>query len=273
MAEDYIREEQVPRSPRKYDEEGHERSRRPSLASRPSNTSSNDRYQAVDKLENHFARMSVEGSSAAAKQRRRMTYYGGHPSRDLEREREVEAYQAQRTGNFDSTSIPLTADSLKLVRRKTQTSNSDAGSRASGEGRGSRGSSDVKPRSATGRRGSSEAKTRNETDGFTMRFDPSHSVNVDLKGGAKGQTISLRQSREGDGNIELSIGAKPEAREKSRRRQSYVDGAGVKELEFVRSASRMGRTSGKTETERLKERSVAPSRSRRSSKSRGALME
>ncbi|KAL8755621.1 MAG: hypothetical protein Q9199_003526 [Rusavskia elegans] len=271
MAEDYIREEHIPRSPRKYDEEGYERSRRPSLASRPSNTPSNDKSHSVDKLAHQFARMSVEGSSAGAKQRRRMTYYGGHPSRDFEGQ--VEAYQAQRTGHSDATSMPLTADSLKLVRHKTQTSNSDAGSRASGEGRASRGSSDLKPRSATGRRGSSEVKTRNENDGFTMRFDPSHSVNVDLKGGAKGQTISLRQSREGDGNIELSIGAKPEAREKSRRRQSYVDGAGVRELEFVRSASRMGRTSGKTDTERPKERSVAPSRSRRSSKSRGALME
>ena len=200
-----------------------------------------------------------------------MTYYGGQPSRDLERQ--VEAYQAHQTGQSDPTSIPLTADSLKMVRHKTQTSNSDAGSRASGEGRASRGSSDVKPRSATGRQGSSEVKARNETDGFTMRFDPSHSVNVDLKGGAKGQTISLRQSREGDGNIELSIGAKPEAREKSRRRQSYVDGTGVKELEYVRTASRMGRTSSKADTERVKERSVAPSRSRRSSKSRGALME
>ncbi|KAI4232026.1 MAG: hypothetical protein LQ349_005252 [Xanthoria aureola] len=271
MAENRIGEEQVLRSPRKHDDENYERSRRPSLASRPSNASSHDRPHAVNKLEKEFLRTSVEGSGAAAKQRRRMTYYGGHPSQDLERR--AEAYQAQRTGNSDSTSIPLTADSLKLVRHKTQTSNSDAGSRASAEGRASRGSSDVKPRSATGRRGSSEVKTRNETDGFTMRFDPSHSVNVDLKGGAKGQTISLRQSREGDGNIELSIGAKPEIREKSRRRQSYVDGAGVRELEFVRSSSRMGRTSSKTDTERQKERSVAPSRSRRSSKSRGALME
>ncbi|KAL8978907.1 MAG: hypothetical protein Q9205_005629 [Flavoplaca limonia] len=270
VAEDYINEEPVPRSPQMHDE-GYERSRRPSLASRPSNSSTNTKPHAMDKFEHQFAQMSVEGSSAGAKQRRRMTYYGGHPSRDLERQ--VEAYQAQPSGQSDPTSIPLTADSLKMVRHKTQTSNSDAGSRASGEGRASRGSSDVKPRSATGRQGSSEVKARNETDGFTMRFDPSHSVNVDLKGGAKGQTISLRQSREGDGNIELSIGAKPDAREKSRRRQSYVDGTGVKELEYVRTASRMGRTSSKADTERAKERSVAPSRSRRSSKSRGALME
>ncbi|KAL8786385.1 MAG: hypothetical protein Q9213_002801 [Squamulea squamosa] len=271
VAENYTVEEEVPRRPRKYNEEAYERSRRPSLTSRPSNASSHEKSHIPEKLEHQFARMSVEGGSAAAKHRRRMTYYGGPPSKDLERQ--VEAYQAQKSGRSDSTSMPLTADSLKLVRHKTQTSNSDAGSRASGEGKASRGSSDVKPRSASGRRGSSEVKPRNETDGFTMRFDPSHNVNVDLKGGAKGQTISLRQSREGDGNIELSIGANPEVREKSRRRQSYVDGAGVRELEFVRTGSRMGRSSGKTETERPKDRSVAPSRSRRSSKSRGALME
>ncbi|KAL8998673.1 MAG: hypothetical protein Q9169_002334 [Polycauliona sp. 2 TL-2023] len=269
-----VEEEPVPRSPRKYDEEGYERLRRPSLASRPSHTSGNARTYNVDQLDHQFSRMSVEGSSAAAKQRRRMTYYGGQPSRDLEGQ--VEAYQAQRNAHSESAAIPLTADSLKLVRHKTQTSNSDTGSRASGEGRGSRGSSDIKPRSATGRRSSTEIKPRNnETDGFTMRFDPSHNVNVDVKGGgAKGQTISFRQSKEGDGNIELSIGAnKSDAKEKSRRRQSYIDGAGVKELEYVRTASRMGRSSGKTDTERGKERSVAPSRSRRSSKSRGALME
>ncbi|KAL8730148.1 MAG: hypothetical protein Q9166_004231 [cf. Caloplaca sp. 2 TL-2023] len=271
FAQVYIAEEQIPRSSGKYDAEHFERPRRPSLASRPSNASSNERAHNVDRLEHQFARMSVEGSNAAAKRRRRMTYYGGPPSRDLERQTEV--HQAQRTGTTEAASMPLTADSLKLVRHKTQTSNSDAGSRASGEGRASRASSEVKPRSATGQRGSSEVKSRNEPDGFTMRFDPSQNVNLDLKGGAKGQTISLRQSREGDGNIELSIGTKPDAREKSRRRQSDVDGSGVRELEFVRTASRMGRPLGKSDNDRLKERSVAPSRSRKSSKSRGALME
>ncbi|KAL8698468.1 MAG: hypothetical protein Q9224_001837 [Gallowayella concinna] len=271
MAEEYFEEDQLPRSPRKYDSGGHERSRRPSLASRPSNASSNERNHNVDKLEHHFARISVEGSGAAAKQRRRMTYYGGPVSRSFEQQ--VETHQPRKSGNLEGTSMPLTADSLKLVRHKTQTSNSDAGSRLSGEGRASRGSSDVKPRSATGRRSSSEVKTRNEGDGFTMRFDAKQPVNLDLKGGAKGQTISLRQSREGDGNIELSIGAKPDAREKSRRRQSYVDGAGARELEYVRASSRMGRLSAKTDNDRVKERSAAPSRSRRSSKSRGALMD
>ncbi|KAI4246330.1 MAG: hypothetical protein L6R40_001998 [Gallowayella cf. fulva] len=271
MAEDYVEQEQSPRSPRKYDSGGHERSRRPSLASRPSNAYPNEGSHHMDNLEQHFARMGVEGSSAAVKQKRRMTFYGGPVSKDLERQ--VEDYQAHKSGKAGKTPIPLTADSLKLVRHKTHSSNSETGSRASGEERASRASSDVKPRSVTGRRGSSEVKTRHEMDGFTMRFDASQPVNLDLKGGAKGQTISLRQSKEGDGNIELSIGTKPDAREKSRRRQSYVDGAGVRELEVSRTASRMGRSSGKVGNDRVKERSVAPSRSRRSSKSRGALID
>ncbi|KAL8736988.1 MAG: hypothetical protein Q9181_002128 [Wetmoreana brouardii] len=265
---DYIEEEQIERSPRKYEAEGYARSRRPSLASRQSTATSSDRSHDLHSLERSFARMSVESSSAAAKQRRRMTYYGGPITRDLEKQ--AEAYQAQEAADTDATNMPLTADSLKLVRRKTQTSNSDAGSRASGEGRASREGSDVKPRSATGRRGSTDVKARKENDGFTMRF------NVDLKGNAEGRTISLRQSRDGGGSMELSIGTKPESketREKSRRRQSYIDGTGVKELEFARTASRMGRPPREMDGNRLKDRSAAPSRSRRSgSKSGRALM-
>ncbi|KAL8949595.1 MAG: hypothetical protein Q9222_004310 [Ikaeria aurantiellina] len=274
--EDYTRDEQPQRSPRNYENQDQHRSRRPSLASRRPTVTTGDRPHGLDRLEHQFARMSVERNSAAAKQRRRMTYYGGPMPRDLEEQ--AEAYQAQKAATrdpttADSSTMPLTADSLKLVRRKTQTSNSDAGSRASGEGRASREGSDVKPRSATGRRGSSDVKTRNDSDGITMRFNAAQGVNLDFKGSAEGRTISLRQSKEGEGNIELSIGSKQEAREKSRRRQSYVDGTAVRELEFSRTASRMGRSSGKAENERIKERSVAPSRSRRSSKSRGALME
>lgn len=198
-----------------------------------------------------------------------MTYYGGPIPKDLERH--AEAYQARKTPSTET--IPLTADSLKLVRHKTQNSNSDAGSRLSGEGRASREGSDVKPRSATGPRGSSDIKSRNENDAFTMRFNAAQAVHVDLKGGAEGRTISLRQSREGEGNMELSIQAKNENQEKSRRRQSYVDGTTVRELESLRTGSRMGRQSRETDSDRLKERSVAPSQSRRSSRNRRALME
>ncbi|KAL9583518.1 MAG: hypothetical protein Q9212_002658 [Teloschistes hypoglaucus] len=265
-------EEQIERSPTKYKYEGHEQPRRPPLASRRSAATSIDRSHGINGLEREFAQLAVESSSAAAKQRRRMTFYGGTLPRDLERR--AEAYQAQKSVPVDPTSIPLTADSLKLVRRKTQTSNSDTGSRASGEGRASREGSDGKPRSATGRRGSSDTKSHNELDGFTMRFNASQGVNVDLKGNSEGRTISLRQSRDGQGNMELSIGSKHDSRDKSRRRQSYVDGAGVRELEYARTASRMGRSSREVLRDRTKDRSMGPSsRSRKSSRNRKALME
>ncbi|KAL8652930.1 MAG: hypothetical protein Q9210_002399 [Variospora velana] len=271
LAGDYMEEEQVPRNPRKHSGEIYDRSARPALVSKPSNAKNNDKSHGLDRLEQNFAHMSVESSSAAAKQRRRMTYYGGPFPKDLERQ--VEAYQANRISNADAAGTPLTADSLGLVRRKTQTSKSDAGSRASGEGRASRDGSDVKARSAIVRRGSSDVKPRNENDAFTMRFNASQGVNVDLKGGAEGRTISLRQSREGEGNMELSIRAKNEAREKSCRRQSYVDGSTVRELESIRTGSRMGRSSREADGERLKERTTAASQSRRSSRNRRALME
>lgn len=271
FAEGHEGEEQTQRSPQKHSGEGYDRSTRPALASRPSIAKSSGQTHGLDGIEHRFAQMSVESSNAAVKRRRRMTYYGGPLPKDLERQ--VEAYQTHKAADADETTIPLTADSLQLVRHKTQTSNSDAGSRASGEGRASREGSDVKPRSATGRRGSSDIKSRNENDAFTMRFNASQGVNVDLKGGAEGRTISLRQSREGEGNMELSIRAKNEARDKSRRRQSYVDGTTVRELESIRTGSRTGRPPREADAERLKERPMAPSQSRRSSRNRRALME
>ncbi|KAI4187328.1 MAG: hypothetical protein L6R41_002870 [Letrouitia leprolyta] len=262
-------EDQTQRSPHRYAGEYHDKPSRPALAVRHSNVKGSERTHGMDRLEQNFASMSVEGSSAAAKQRRRMTYYGGPIPKDLERQ--VEAYQAEKQASAETETTPLTADSLKLVRRKTQTSNSDAGSRVSAEGRASREGSDVKPRSATGRRGSSDVKARND-DGFTMRFNTSQGVNVDLKGGAKDRTISLRQSREGEGNMELSIKGKNDTRDKSRRRQSYIDGSTVRELESLRAGSRMGRPSREADGERHKERSVAGSQSRRSSKSRRTFL-
>lgn len=269
FTEEYLEDDQVQRSPRRYAGDNYDKPTRPALAVRHSNAKGSDRTHGMDRLEQNFAQMSVEGSSAAAKQRRRMTYYGGPIPKDLERQ--VEAYQAEKHASAEAETTPLTADSLKLVRRKTQTSGSDTGSRISGDGRASREGSDVKPRSATGRRGSSDVKTRND-DGFTMRFNTSQGVNLDLKGGAKDRTISLRQSREGEGNMELSIKGKNEMRDKSRRRQSYIDGSTVRELESLRAGSRMGRSSREADGERLKERSVAGSQSRRSSKSRRTLL-
>ena len=94
------------------------------------------------------------------------------------------------------------------------------------------------------RRPSSEVKPHN--DKFALRFNASQDINFDLKSGIEGRTISVRPSKDGDGDMELSIGARGRAagvvhgssrppvtgREKSRRRYSYIEGqGGVTEVE------------------------------------------
>lgn len=199
-----------------------------------------------------------------------MSYHGHESHRDLERS--VEAYQAE-TG---IETLPVTADSLDLVRKKTVSSNTS--SRVSGRsGRGSREGSDVKPRSSTDRRGGSDVKTRNDDDGLTMRFNASHGVNLDLKGGSvEGRTISLRQSKDGgDGDMEFSIGgksnetgSKTEVKEKRRKRYSIFGGSGLREVEPAsRSASRPSRDAKADEEKKSSSKKISSSRSRRSSRS------
>jgi hypothetical protein len=251
------------RSPRKTSPEKREPSSRPPLAIRHSAASGNDRLNLYP-AERSTARMRVESSTA--KQNRRASYYGYETPKDLERV--VEAYQALKIA--DAARQELTADSLKLVRKKTQ--NSDTGSRNSVEGKRSREGSDVKPRNSTDRRGGSDVKSRTDPDGFTMRFP--QGVNVDLKGGGvEGRTISLRQSGEGEGGMELSIGARGrnsgsrnETRDRSHRRTSYVEDGGSRELEYTRSLSRVPRAEREIDNTADRERKVAGSRSRRSSR-------
>ena len=228
-----------------------------------------------------MAHMSVESGDIAAKQKRRTSYYSHERPRDLERV--VETYQADVNTTADALPVPITSDSLKLVRKKTH---SDTGSRASAEGRGSREGSDVKPRSSTDRRGGSDVKARKDKDGVTVRFHHSSGVNLDVKGG-EGRTISLRPSRDGDGEMEFSIGNKERhglsrtasrtgGRERHQKTYPSVGGtasSGVRELEVARSVSRVkgdrdaSRMRGERDTGRDKERRVAASHSRRSSRS------
>ena len=266
VAPEYLRR----RSPRRSSPEKMERFRRPSVTNRPSHAS------ATEKPSSHYPppRVRIEsgnGATAAAKQRRRASYYGHETPNDLERE--VEAYQASKS-HVPSPPIiaDFSADSLMVRKKTNHGGSSDAGSRVSGEGRGgSRDGSEVKSRSSTDRR--SDMKTRstaNDNDGITMRFNASQGVSVDVQGGGvEGRTISLRPSTETEGGMELSIGARGRGgngsnggREKSRRRNSYLDGG--RELEYAQSVVREGDTG--REREREKERKIGPSRSRRSSR-------
>lgn len=253
-------------SPKKERHSAREASRRPSVAKRPSATSSNHSASSNHALERDMGRLSID-SERAEKKNRRMSYHGHEADQELEQS--AEAYQAA-TG---TDALPMTADSLKLIRKKTASSKSS--SHVSGSARGSKAGSEAKSRTSTDRRGS-DKKTRNDNDGLTMRFNASHGVNLDLKGeGMEGRTISLRQSQDGgDGNMEFSIGSKDKTRsksdpkEKSRKKYSLFGGSSsIREVEPAVSGSRSRRDSKADEDSKSRTKKVASSRSRRSSRS------
>ena len=259
-----------PQSPVKTKAPIPEPPQRPTVTTRPSVSSSNNSASSSHGIEREMRRMSIESNSTTAKKRRPFSYYGHESPRDLERS--VEAYQ-NSTGT--STALPLTADSLNLVRKKAH-SNSETGTRLSAQSKGSKRSSEDKGRSLTDRRSGSDSKPRNEADGLTMRFNASQAVNVDFKGeGIKGRTISLRPSNDGDeGDMVLGIGGKSGAassraplKEKGRKRYSYVESSGTRELEAGGGGRRSRRESRTRESSRAAEKRVAVSRSRRSSRS------
>lgn len=224
------------RSPIKQSFAEHERSRRPDV--RPAKKS-DDAAPSIHAVERGISRVNIESNTA--KHKRRASVYGHESLHDLERS--VETYQAATKG-VPTAPHALPIDSLPR-KHKTSSETSSRHSGKSGKSRTSREGSEVKSR-----RPSSEIKNRNENDGLAMRFNASKSINLNLKGDIKDQTISLRPSKDGgEGEMELSIGARgrPAAsrppiagREKSRRRYSYIDGQaiGVKEVERSKTTSR-----------------------------------
>lgn len=187
--------------------------------------------------------MSIE--SNAAMKRRRSSVYGHASLADLEES--VEGYIGSKGTGTLKNDIPI--DAL-MKRKKTHPSSksSETSSRKSEKSgkskRSSRSGNDSKSR-----RPSSDMKSRGtDNDGLAMRFNASQGVNVEFKGNAaEGRKINLRQSKDGEGDMELNIGARgrnlvparPPARAKSTRRYSYADdGQGVRELERVRTTSR-----------------------------------
>ena len=223
-------------SSRKQSFEGLPRSRRPSLA-RPPRTSDEKVAQALQ-LEREMARMNImERSPPSPNSKRRVSVYGHESLKDLEGS--VEAYQASRSGR-ESTSVPTGDDMLRLIRKKTlPTSNSsDGGSRISGSSRASRDGSDIK----SSQRPSNDLKKRDSNDeAFAMRIPKG--ANLNLQPGFEGRAISLRQSRDGDGDMELRIGergrtgdtgmvgSRPALREKSGRRYSVIESQALMESE------------------------------------------
>ena len=261
-------------SSRKQSFESPQRSRRPSIA-RPPRTS-DDRVAEALQLDREMSRMNIiERNPASHPSKRRVSVYGHESLKDLEGS--VEAYQASRSGR-ESTSIPAGDDMLRLIRKKTlpAANSSDGGSRLSGDSRASRDGSDVK----SSRRLSNDLKRRDSNDeAFAMRIPKG--ANLNLQPGFEGRTISLRQSRDGDGDMELKIGergragitgavgSRPALREKSTRRYSIVDGQALIESEGAsrpeprKSISRRDSLSRRPEDPRLVEREMGDDGHRR----------
>ena len=256
------------------------RSGRPSL-SRPTGAS-DEKMVSFDEIERGTNRMKIE--SGNTKSRRHSSVYGHESLEQLEGS--VEAYQESRGTIRSPTFTPTHDEMVRLTRKKTNVS-SDTGSRASGHSkgsRGSRGSSDAKPRRSLDRRPSNDVNARSENDRFALRFNP-EGINVKMQGSIEGRAINLRKSKDGDGDMELSIesranietrgrtvGSRPTLREKSRKRYSYIEGQGVRELENThpvssRTPSRPG-MDRRDEDERriIGERIITTTRSRRSSR-------
>ena len=212
-----------------------------------------------------MASMTIESNG---KHKRRASVYGHESLHDLESS--IEDYQASKGTRSSNNDIPLDA---VMRRKKTNTSSSDTSSRHSGKsGKTSKEGSDVKSR-----RPSSDIKSRHDNDGLAMRFNAAQGINLDLRGGYEGRTISLKQSKD-EGEMELNIGSrgrtvgsrpvKPAAEEKGRRRYSCVDGEGVTELERSRTTSGVrGEIVEADEPRIARERIITTSRSRRSSRS------
>ena len=211
---------------------------RPSLSSR-SNSSKN---QAV----------IAEAPAAPTAIRRRprpISYHGGVP----ELERRAEEYQAATTGNARPY---LTADDIQKAkgRKSTKThrsgGGSDAGSRAS-SGRGS--SSAKRKKSPEKHKGNSGGD-----EGFSVRFPAGQALKLDLRG-EEPRTISLRQSMEGHGGMELNI--------KQHNRPRDADG--IREREKV-AMERRHSVAGRRDIRQIKE-SGEQEGSRRTRSRSGAL--
>lgn len=271
------------RSPTKQSFAEHERSRRPTPESAKRRDESVPNTHGIERS---TSRMSTESKSR--RQSRRASVYGHESLHDLEGQ--IEQYQASHRRPAANNAIPVEA----LVRKKKHPgSSSDTSSRHSGKSGKSRGS-----------REGSDVKSRNDSDGLAMRFNASQGVNVQLKGNMEGRTISMKQSKDGEGAMEIAIGSRgrtvgsrPQAPSTDRSRRSsrsysYTDGQGVMEVERHKTSSRPSREysyypgSGTTPLERvrtqasatesikeerepvvIKEKITTRSRSRRSSRS------
>ena len=249
------------------------RSRRPS-SHRPPRSSDEKVAQALQ-LEREMARMKIDRDApSSSRSRRQSSVHGQDSLNELQGSLDAaEAYQASRGGTREtSTATPTNDDFLRLLRKKTHTS-SDSGSRRSGKSKASReGGNDVR----SIRRPSDESKAQdNDTQGLEMRIPKG--VNVKLQPGIEGRTVSVRSSREAEGEMELRIGergrvvgSRPTIRGKSGKRYSVVDGQAVTESDSSYNVAILSEEAPEqfdVQPRIIRERITTTSRSRHNSRS------
>ena len=295
-----------PRESRKSSAEEASRSRRPSLARAPKY--SEEKAVTFDDIEREMGRTGIDGSPA--KSRRRSSVYGHESLEDAEGS--IEAYQqaVRSPAALTPSREEVIARLMKEKRTTTlQHPNSeDGGSRLSAHSRGSRGSRNSRDGSEHVRKSSitdskalqrrpandvgSVRSTENKEAPFALRFKPKD-TNVTMAGSIDGRAISLRNSKDVEGDLELSIesyaayenqrgrkasisssSSRPPPRQQSHKRYSYIEGQGVQEITSPgyerRESTSMARVSSQRSDEQapriVGERIVTTVRSRRSSR-------
>ncbi|KAI4144041.1 MAG: hypothetical protein LQ340_006798 [Diploschistes diacapsis] len=208
--------ELVSSSPRKPSFEEARPASRPSLPSRTSSTKNTVRA----------AEAPVSPAAIRRGPSRPVSYNGG-----VDQVRQAEEYQALQRGQ--NRQVPLTENAIQQVNRADQLvkvkSKSKGGSETGSRASSSREGSEAKKRKSLDKYRASMAAAAEE-DVIKLRFKQAQGMRIDLRGGdgVEGRTIRLRQSQDGDGVMEMSIGGSErskyrDSRPKERERRASQD--------------------------------------------------
>ncbi|MCJ1437289.1 hypothetical protein MMC27_006675 [Xylographa pallens] len=229
-------EPRYPTSSRRQSIEEPRPASRPSATTRPSASSLKNTYHNKRTPETSPTEEAVPSrQTIVGRGRRPVSYHGGRGDPVLE----AEAYQDAKSAA--ARPIPLTAEKIEQVVRHRSKTQASHGSGSGSRGGSSREGSDVKKPKTPSRSSMDKQHGAEKSDnGITISFaNARKGMKLDLKGGdMKDRTISFRQSQDGGGAVEVSIGQKStvssrdgRTRDRSVRRYSYAGGGkGVQEI-------------------------------------------
>ena len=225
------------RSPRKQSLDESRPPSRPIMVKRPTAPPT---LSVANGKHNAIAAVPTDTYAAPRRRTRPSSFYNHEVPRELE-EAEVRASEAYQAAQAENDGVlraegPRVEDVNQVLRRRAKThasGGSEAGSRTSRRS----GSSEGKKAKSSSRIGTdrnhreSDARSRKGDDadeGLTMKFNANQTVKLDFKGDSGGgRTIELRQSRDGEGEMELCIGGKGR-KEKNARYSIVASGKGSK---------------------------------------------